>query len=553
MRLLPGLTPANLGRELLAGITLVAIAVPLNIGYANIAGLPAVNGLYALIVPAILYAFIVSSRQVVVSPDAAAAALVASSVGGLVAAGDQEKYLMMAFAQAVICGVILLILGVFHLGFIANFLSEPILLGFVAGLAVDILLSQVAKMLGIKLEGEEFLGKLWDLLTRLGDVKWWSVAISVAALVLLVVPRRFFPQVPWPLLVLIGATVWVVLADFTSAQVDVLGKVEAGLPSLTIPHLSWSEWLALMPSALALAAVTTAEGLLVARSYAEKNGYPDVPDRDLLAFGTANIASGLTGSFSTGSSTSRTAAMDAAGSRTQLPSVVVAVATILLLLFGTGLLEDIPKPAIGAIVAVAVVPLLKPTEFAKLFRLDKYEFCVAAVCFLVTLLVGSIPGILVAAVLAMINVIRRAANPAIDILGMPGADAEADDGDGNARARLGSGGVTAPGVIVIRPAAPLFFANANVVSGAVKHAVENAGEPVRHVVIDAEAVTDVDVTAAEALERMRDWLTERGITLGFSRMRERQLERARHYGLVRDADRVFTSNREAIAELAGSN
>ncbi|GAB08643.1 sulfate transporter [Gordonia araii NBRC 100433] len=566
MSLLPGLTKGNVAGELMAGVTLVAIAVPLNIGYATIAGVNPVNGLYALILPCIVYALIVSSRQVVVSPDAAAAALVASSVGGLVAAGDSEKYLFMVFAQAIICGVILLALGFFKLGFLANFLSEPILIGFVAGLALDILLSQVAKMLGIHLEGEEFLAKLGHLLTHLDEVKVWSVIIAVASLALLVIPRKFLPKVPWPLFVLIGGTIWVTLAHFTAEQVKTLGKVDAGLPSITIPHLSVAEWLSLAPSALALAAVTTAEGLLVARSYAEKNRYPDDPDRDLIAFGAANVAAGFTGGLSAGSSTSRTAAMDQAGSRTQLPSLVVAGVTVLLLLFGTGLLENIPNPAIGAIVAVAVVPLLKPREFARLWKLDRYEFGVAAVCFLVTLLVGSIPGILVAAVLAMINVIRHASKPAVDVLAEPADARDAQGADAPLepvhRLTKSSTGLTAPGVLLIRIAAPLFFANANVVVQAIKDAVTGAGsadeqagpeggadDRVRHVVLDAEAVTDIDVTAAEAFEGLREWLTERDITLSYSRVRERQLEHAKHFGLIEPDDRVFASNREALAVL----
>ncbi len=543
---LAGLTRQNVGREVLAGVTLLAIAVPLNIGYAQIAGLPATAGLYALVLPTVVYALVVSSRQVVASPDAAAAALVASSVGGLAAAGSAD-YATMAMAQAIICGVMFILLSVFKLGFLANFLSKPILVGFVGGLALDILVSQVAKMLGVKIDsGGEFVEKLTDLIAGLGTVNPWSLLISVCALAILLVGRRLLAAVPWALIVLVAATVTVMVTPAVEAGVAVLGEVPAGPPTLTWPTtLSLAQWLALVPSAMALTLVTTAEGLLVARSYAEKRRYPDDANRDLLAFGVGNVAAGMSGSFSVGSSTSRTAAMDQAGSRTQLPSMVLAVGTLLLLLFGTALLADIPSPAIGAIVGVAVLPLLGIPEFKELWKLDRFEFWIAAVCFLVTLFVGSIMGILVAFVLAMINMAKRAASPAIDVL------ASNDTPSGSLLVAAPVGTSTAPGVVVVRMAAPLFFANGNVFSTAVKNAVTavDGSQPVRHLVIDMEAVTDVDVTAAEAFEGLRDWLDSHQVELSFSRVRAEARDRLSRLDIVQD-ERIFGTNRDALAALA---
>ncbi len=542
---LAGLSRQNVGREVLAGVTLLAIAVPLNIGYAQIAGLPATAGLYALVLPTVLYALVVSSRQVVASPDAAAAALVASSVGGLAAAGSAD-YATMAMAQAIICGVMLALLSVFKLGFLANFLSKPILVGFVGGLALDILVSQVAKMLGVKIDsGGEFVEKVTDLIAGLGTVNPWSLLISVCALAILLVGRRLLAAVPWALIVLVAATVVVTVTPAVEAGVAVLGEVPAGPPTLTWPTLSLAQWLALVPSAMALTLVTTAEGLLVARSYAEKRRYPDDPNRDLLAFGVGNVAAGMSGSFSVGSSTSRTAAMDQAGSRAQLPSLVLALGSLLLLLFGTALLADIPSPAIGAIVGVAVLPLLGIPEFKELWKLDRFEFWIAAVCFLVTLLVGSIMGILVAFVLAMINMAKRAASPAIDVL------AANDTPSGSLLVAAPPGTSTAPGVVVVRMAAPLFFANGDVFATAVKQAVTAVDDtqPVHHLVIDMEAVTDVDVTAAEAFAGLRDWLDSNHVELSFSRVRAQARDRLSRLEIVRD-ERIFPTNRDAIAALA---
>ncbi|WP_221586316.1 SulP family inorganic anion transporter [Microbacterium sp. G2-8] len=543
-RPLVGLTRANLVTELLAGITLLAIAIPLNIGYAQIAGLPPTAGLYALVVPTIVYALVVSSRQVVASPDAAAAALVASSIGGLAAAGS-EDYATMALAQAIICGVMFVLLSVLKLGFLANFLSKPILIGFVGGLALDILVSQVAKMLGVSIEsGGEFVEKVIGLISGLGTANPWSILISVVAVAILLVGRRLVATVPWALIVMVVATVFVVTAGLDDAGVAVLGEVPAGPPTFTWPMLSWLEWLALVPSALALTLVTTAEGLLVSRSYADKRHYVTRPNRDLLAFGLGNIAAGAQGSFAVGSSTSRTAAMDQAGSRTQLPSLVLAAGTLLLLLFGTGLLADIPSPAIGAIVAVAILPLLGFREFARLWKLDRFEFAIGAACFLVTLFVGSIPGILVAFVLALVNMAKRAASPAIDVLAA----------DNDRRASLlddaPQGAVTAPGVIVVRMAAPMFFANGNVFVEAVKTSITSAGPGAVHsLVVDMEAVTDTDVTAAESFESLSDWLADHDVELAFSRLRPEAQPRLERLGILTD-QQVFTTNRAAVAALS---
>lgn len=540
IRPLAGLTAKNAAREALSGVTLLAIAIPLNIGYAQIAGLPPTAGLYALVVPSVLYALTVSSRQLVASPDAAAAALVASSLGGLAIAGHQD-YITLALAQALIGGALFLLCAFFKLGFLANFLSKPILVGFVGGLALDILVSQIAKMLGVKIDsGGEFVDKLSGLITGMPHLNLWSLLLSLGALVILLVGRRIAAAVPWALVVLVLATVVVVLSGAEKAGVAVLGKVEAGPPTIAWPVIEWSQWLALVPSAIALTVVTMGEGLLVSRSYGQKRGYPTRPNRELFAFGVANLGAGVSGGFTVGSSTSRTAAMDQAGSRTQLPSLVAAVGTLLLLLFGTALLEDMPSPAIGAIVAVAVVPLLGIGDFARLWRLDRFEFTIGAVCFLSTVLIGSIPGIVIAFVLAVVNVTRRAANPPIDTLAADG------DPDHSLLEAAPVGEPTAPGVVVVRLAAPLFFANATVFESAITRAVRDTGA--KHVVLDMEAVTDVDVTGAESWEATQTALAALGADLALSRVRPGIRARLHHLGLL-DGVRFFDTNRQAITAL----
>ena len=543
MRVLPGLTLRNAPREAFAGVTLLAIAVPLNIGYAQIAGLPPTAGLYSLIVPAVVYALVVSSRQLVASPDAAAAALVASSIGGLAVAGS-DNYLVLAFAQAIITGVIFALCAAFQLGFLASFLSKPILVGFVGGLALDILVSQIAKMLGVKIDsGGEFIDKVVGLVTGLTGLNGWSVLISSAAVLVLVGGRRLLRAVPWALVVLVLATLVVVAAGLESAGVAVLGPVEAGPPTLTWPVIPWTSWLALIPSAIALAMVTMAEGLLVARSYGEKRGYRTSPNRDLMAFGASNVAAGATGGFTLGSSTSRTAAMDQVGSRTQLPTIVTAGGTLALVLFGTALLEHIPSPAIGAVGAVAILPLLGIAEFVSLWRKARFEFVIGAVCFLGTLLLGPIPGILLAFVLALINLARRAASPAIDVL------TTADSPRHSLLPTDPRFTPTLPGLVVLRFAAPLFFANATAFEEAVKKAVRaDATVPVTDVVLDLEAVTDIDVTGAESFAAARAWLAAQGVRLQVSRLRPDLQRTLEHLGLL-DGITVFGTNRAAIDDF----
>ncbi len=543
IRILPGLTRRNWPRESLNGITLAAIAVPLNIGYAQIAGLPATAGLYALILPAIVFALLSSTRQLIVSPDAAAAALVGSSLGGLAVAGGAE-YLQLAFAQAIIGGVIFALCAVFRLGFIANFLSEPILIGFVGGLALDLLIPQIAKIPAVKVDSAaDVIPRVEQLIAGIGTTNIYSVIISAVSIAILVLGRRFLRAVPWALVVLIVTTIALTVFDLADQGVAVLGKVDAGPPSFTFPNITLAQWGQLVPSAIALTLVAIAEGLLVARRYAEKNGYSVNPNRDLAAFAGANVASGLTGGFTVGSSASRTAAMDSSGARTQLPTIVAAVLTLLLVIFGTALLANIPSPAIGAIVAVAVVPLLGISDFPRLWRLSRFEFVIAAVCFLCALLLGPIIGGFVAFVLSLVNVVKRASSPPVDVLasdGTPQGTLHAADADTT---------LTAPGVIVLRFAGPLFFANAGVFQAEVQRVVR-AGIPdgATHLVLDFEAITDVDVTAASRVGETLDWVGTHGLDVSVSRMRASVAARFAHFGLFTDVEH-FATNHDAIDKL----
>lgn len=545
MPALPGLTRNNLGTEVLAGITLLAIALPLNIGYAQIAGLPPTAGLYALVLPSIAFALLASSRHLVAAPDAAAAALVGSALSGVAVAGT-DHYAAMAAAQAIVGGLLFCACAVFRLGFLADFLSKPILIGFVGGLATDILLSQIAKMLGITVtSGADFFPRLVELVSHLGSVHWWSLGLSLAVVAVLVPARRRMPTVPWALIVLIAATVASVVLHLSAHGVSALGAVPSGPPVVRFPRLDWHDWVKVILPALAITTVTVGEGLLLARSYADKYDYTTSPNRDLAAFGAANIASGLSSGFTIGSSTSRAAAMDQAGSRTQLPLLVMAGGALLLLIFGAGLLAEIPSPAIGAIVGVSVAKLIGLREFRHLWQLSRFEFSVAATCFAGVLLIGPLAGIVLAFVLSLINLLRKAARPAVDIL--EGSDdphlslTVSDDGAGE----------TVPGVIAMRFAAPIFFGNAQTLSAAIRDAVGQAPNPVSAFILDMEGVTDVDVTGAEALTKELKWLQDNGIAFAYSRVRPQLKANLERMQLLHGRT-IFETNRAAVAALRPS-
>lgn len=540
--LLPGLTRHNLGTEILAGITLLAISLPLNIGYAQIAGLPPAAGLYALVLPSLVFALLASSRHLVAAPDAAASALVGSALAGVAVAGT-EQYVAMAAAQAIIGGVMFVLCSVFRLGFLADFLSKPILVGFVAGLAVDILLGQTAKMLGISLpRGVDFPERLVTLLGNLESVHYWSLGLGLGVLAVLVAGRAWLPKVPWALIVLIAATAASVALHLPGHGVAVLGQLPSGPPSLGLPTLDWHLWVAVILPALAITTVSMGEGLLVARSYSDKYDYRTSPNRDLLAFGGANLAAGLSSGFTIGSATSRAAAMDHAGSRTQLPMVILAGGALLLLLFGADLLADIPTPAIGAIVAVSVVKLISIAELRHLWRLSRFESLVALTCLVGVLLVGPLAGIVLAFILSLINLLRKAARPAIDLL----------EGSEDPHVTLGvahaDAGETVPGVIAMRFAAPIFFGNAQTLSTAIRDSVRRAPNPVSAFILDMEGVTDVDVTGAEALAKELQWLQGNGITFAYTRVRPQLMDNLGRMGLLQ-GHKVFHTNRAAVAEL----
>jgi SulP family sulfate permease len=514
---LRGVRQADLPTEILAGVTLAALMIPLNIGYAQVAGLPATVGLYSAILPMVAFAIFCTSRQVVASPDAAIAALLGSTLVGL-AAPDDPRYIQLAYAVALLCALIFFLFSFFKLGFLANFLSKAVLAGFITGLGIEVLTSQVKKIMGISVEVDEWFWfegwfrEVFQIISKVGEANLYTVAIGVGSIVIIRLLKRFAPRIPGALVALVIMTVLVAALQLEQKGVKVLGQIPAGLPTLTIPQVTLGDFGKLLPAALALCGITLAEGLLLGRSYAQKRGYSIDSDQEMFAFGASNLASGLTGGFAVGSSASRTAAMDSNGSRSQIPSLVGAIVVALVLLFFTNQLAMLPNAALAGIVANAVLGLIEVDELKQLYRLRRSEFWIAIACLLSVLVLGPLKAVAIAFLLSMIDLLARASKPPTAVLaGVPGKDRFV------AATRYPEAAPT-PGLLIYRFSAPLIFANAEFFKQQIADLVETTTPPVQWFVLDAEAITDIDVTGAEALEQAIESLEHHRVAFAMTRV-----------------------------------
>ncbi len=529
-------------REILAGVMLAALMIPLNIGYAEVAGLPPSVGLYASIAPMIAYAIFATSRHVVGSPDAAIAALTGSLLAAMVMPGD-PRIVSFAYALAIVSALFFFLFWVFRLGYLANYLSRAVLLGLVTALGIEVLVSQIRKIMGVSVEAEGFFFEVAALIRSIPTANLYSVGIGLGSIAMIRVLKQQMPKVPGALVALMLMTVIVSVFDLSARGVSVLGAIPAGLPQLTWPQISFIEWTKLIPGALAIVAVTVAEGLLLARKYAETYRYKISADQEIFAYGAGNLAAGLTGAFAIGSSASRTAAMDDAGANTQWPSIVAAVVVALVLLFFTDLLALLPKAALAGVVANAVLKLIEVAELRELYHLRRTEFAIAVICLLSVLVLGTLPGLVIAFLLTTIEVVRRAAQPRSSIL------TQRTDGQGYGPEAVGEHPFTAPGIIVYRFGGPLFFANANVLQEEVRETVETHPGEIKWFILDAEAINDIDTTGAEALAQVIEVMHEQGIRVAISRAYAPLPQLLARYGLLATIgeENLYETNRAAVA------
>jgi high affinity sulfate transporter 1 len=532
-RWLPGLQTLRtyqrswLPRDVMAGIVLTALLVPAGMGYAEASGLPAIYGLYATIIPLVVYALVGPSRILVLGPDSSLAPLIAAAVLPL-AAGSEAEAVALAGMLAIFSGLLCVLAGLARFGFIADLLSKPVRYGYMNGIALTVLLSQVPKLFGFSIDAEGVIPEARALVRGVvdGETNTAALIIGVACLLVILAFKRWRPRIPGVLVAVVGATVAV--GVFGLAQrydLSVVGPLPKGLPSFEIPSVSADHVGALVAGAIGIALVSFADTSVLSRTFAIRGGYRVDPNQELVALGAANVAAGFFQGFSVSSSSSRTPVAEAAGAKTQVTGLVGALAIALMLLFFPNLVQNLPDSALAAVVISAAIGLIEAEGVRKLYRVRRTEFALSMVCFLGVAVLGVIEGIFLAVALALLDFIRRAWRPYDAVLG------RVDDLKGYHDITRHPDAKRIPGLVLFRWDAPLFFANAEVFADRLRQAIASSPTAVRWAVVAAEPVTDLDTTAADVLRELDEELAAEGVDLRFAEMKGPVKDRLRRYAL----------------------
>ncbi|MFG2616462.1 SulP family inorganic anion transporter [Streptomyces sp. NPDC048507] len=528
--------------DVLAGITVAAYLVPQVMAYAGVAGLPPVIGLWAALPAMVLYALSGSSRLLSVGPESTTALMTAVAVGPL-AAGDPARYALLSAALAVVVGLLSLVAWAVRLGFLADLLSRPVLVGYLAGVALIMIVDQLPRLTGTTGSGSDFFPHLFSFLHHLGDVHWPTALLAGGCLALLFVLPLLCRPLPGPLVVLALATAAV--AGFALDEnhgINVIGAVPTGLPGFALPDPS--DYADLVLPAVGVLLVGYSDVVLTARAFARHDDpHPLAANRELLALGVSNVGAGVLHGFPVSSSASRTALADSAGARTQAYSLVGAVCVAAVLLFLGPLLAHTPSAALGAIVVYAAVRLIEVGEFRRLAAFRRRELLLAIGCTFGVLVLGILYGVLIAVALSVIDLLARVARPHDAVLGIVPGLAGMHDIDDYPTAR------TIPGLLIYRYDSPLFFANAEDFRRRAMAAVDEQHGPVHWFVLNTEANVEVDITALDAVEALRAELVQRDVVFAFARVKQELREPLDAYGLTAavGAGRIYPTLPTAIA------
>jgi len=515
-----------LPRDLAAGLVLTTMLVPVGIAYAVASGVPGIYGLYATIVPLLAYALFGPSRILVLGPDSSLAAVILAVVLPL-SAGDPMRAVAVASLMAIVSGVVCILAGVFKLGFITELLSKPIRYGYMNGIALVVLISQLPKLFGFSIEST---GPMLDLMGIAravldGKTNWAAFGIGASALAMILLLKRY-QRFPTILVAVVGATLLVGFLDLgTAAGVRILGELPQGLPSLVIPWIGFADLSAVVIGGCAVALLSFADTSVLSRTYAARLKTQVDPNQEMVGLGAANLAAGFFQGFPISSSSSRTPVAEAAGSRTQLTGVVGAVAVALLLVAAPDLLRNLPTSALAAVVIASAIGLFEISDLRRIWRIQRWEFWLSIVCLVGVATLGAIPGIGFAIVLAVIEFLWDGWRPHSAVLGRAVGIRGFHDITRYPEA------TQAQGLVIFRWDAPLFFANAELFHQRVLQAVANAPTPVRRVLVAAEPVTSVDVTSADALSELDRDLREAGIELHFAEVKDPVKDKLRRFGL----------------------
>jgi high affinity sulfate transporter 1 len=533
MHWLPGLQtlrsyePAWIARDVAAGLVLTTMLVPVGIAYALASGVPGIYGLYATIAGLLAYALFGPSRILVLGPDSALATLILSVVLPL-SRGDASRAVALAATMALVSGLVCILVGLMRLGFITELLSKPIRYGYMNGIALTVLISQLPKLFGFSIDST---GPLRDLLqiarsVLAGQVNWTACAIGVGTLAVILVLKRF-ERVPGILIAVLGATLAVgALGLAESAGVKVLGPLPQGLPSFAIPRIDLADLGPVLIGGCAVAMVAFADTSVLSRTYAAKTRKSVDPNQEMIGLGAANLAAGMFQGFPLSSSSSRTPVAEAAGARTQLTGVVGALAVAALLLLAPNLLRNLPTSALAAVVIASALGLFEIADLRRILRIQRWEFWLSIVCFAGVAALGVIPGIGLAVVIAVIEFLWDGWRPHHAVLGRVAGIRGWHDITRYPQARL------VPGLVLLRWDAPLFFANAELFHERVTAALARSPTPVRRLVVAAEPVTSIDVTSADMLAELLQELQASGIELRFAEMKDPVKDKLRRFELL---------------------
>jgi high affinity sulfate transporter 1 len=531
-RWLPGLATLRqyqakwLPNDIVAGLVLTTMLVPVGIAYAVASGVPGIYGLYATIVPLLAYALFGPSRILVLGPDSSLAAVILGVVFPL-SGGDPHRALALASMMAVVSGIACILAGLARLGFITELLSKPIRYGYMNGIALTVLISQLPKLFGFSIEGDGPLRELWAITEAVlnGKANWIAFAVGASTLAVILLLKNYL-RVPGILIAVVGATAIVGLLNLaTRADVSVLGPLPQGLPAFTIPLINQADIVPVLMGGLAVALVSFADTSVLSRAYAARTKTSVDPNQEMVGLGAANLAAGFFQGFPISSSSSRTPVAEAAGAQTQLTGVVGALSVALLLVAAPNLLKDLPTAALAAVVIASAIGLFEITDLIRIFHVQRWEFWLSIVCFLGVAVFGAIPGIGLAVAVAVLAFLWNGWRPYSAVLGRPNSVEGYHDITRYPDARQ------IPGLVLFRWDAPLFFANAELFRERVSNAVAKSSTPIRRVVVAAEPVTGVDITAADALAELDEALSGAGIELCFAELKDPVKDKLKRFGL----------------------
>ena len=526
--------PAWLPHDIAAGVVLATVLVPVGIAYATASGVPGIYGLYATIVPLLAYALFGPSRILVLGPDSSLAAVILSVVFPL-SGGDPVRAVTLAGMMAVVSGIVCILAGVARLGFVTELLSKPIRYGYMNGIALTVLVSQLPKFFGFSIDGD---GPLRELLAIAGAIlggkaNWAAFAIGAGTLAVILLLRNS-KRVPGVLIAVVGATVIVGAFDLAArADVSVLGPLPQGLPAFRIPWITHADLLPILIGGCAVAMVSFADTSVLSRAYAARTRTNVDPNQEMVGLGAANLAAGFFQGFPISSSASRTPVAEAAGARTQLSGVIGAIAVALLLLLAPNLLQHLPSAALAAVVIASAIGLIEVTDLARIFRVQRWEFWLSIICFVGVAVLGVIPGIGLAIAIAIIQFLWDAWRPHFAVLGRAEGLKGYHDITRYPDARQ------IAGLVLFRWDAPLFFANAELFKERVLDLAAAAAAPVRWFVVAAEPITSVDVTAADALSELEKTLSEAGVKLCFAELKDPVKDKLKRFGLFEQIGEKF--------------